>query len=144
MICKANISKHVQTVINKMGTCKNHALNKGAQQIWGFCQQFHIWITSSHIPGKENFQADFESKREYKNAEWMLNPKIFNKTQKIMSFQPHIDCFATSCLNNFQGDQTQKQKLQILLQLIGIPICAMFFFPLNCHQVYCQRFKWSK
>ena len=91
--------KHIKTcsdkttavaVINKMGTCKNHAINKRAQQIWGFCQQFHIWITYSHIPGKGNFQADFESKREYKNAEWMLNPKAFNETQKIMSFQPQI------------------------------------------------------
>ena len=63
--------KHIKTfsdsttavaVINKMGTCKNHALNKRAHQIWGFCQQFYIWITASHIPGKENFEADFESK----------------------------------------------------------------------------------
>ena len=52
-----------------MGTCKSHALNKRAQQIWGFCQQFHIWITASHIPGKESFEADFESRREYKDAE---------------------------------------------------------------------------
>ena len=51
--------KHIKTVavINKMGTYKNHALNKRAQQICGFCQQFQIWITASHIPGKENFEA---------------------------------------------------------------------------------------
>ena len=40
------------TVINKTGTCKNHALNKRAQQIWDSCEQFYIWITASHIPGK--------------------------------------------------------------------------------------------
>ena len=78
-----------------MSTCKNHALNKRAQQIWRFCQQLHIWITASHISGKENFEADFESRREYKDAEWMLNPKIFNEAQKVLSFQPQIDCFAT-------------------------------------------------
>ena len=96
--------KHIKTfsdnttavaVINKLGTCKNHALNKRAQQIWGFCPEFHIWITASHIPGKEDFEVDFESRREYKDAEWMLNPKIFNKAQNILSFQPQIDCFAT-------------------------------------------------
>ena len=48
--------KHIKTfsdntiavaVINNMGTCKKYnALNKRAQQIWGFCQQFHIWITA--------------------------------------------------------------------------------------------------
>ena len=82
-------------VINKMGTCKNHALNKRAQQNWSFCQQFRLWISASHIPGKENVAADFESRREYKDAEWMLNPKIFNEAQNILSFQPKIDCFAT-------------------------------------------------
>ena len=51
------------TVKNKIGTCRNRALNKRAQQIWFLCQQFHIWITVSHIPGKENFEADFESRR---------------------------------------------------------------------------------
>ena len=78
-----------------MGTCKNHGLNKKTRQIWGFCQQFHIWIRACHIPGKENFEADFESRREYKDAEWMLNPKIFNEAQNILSLQPQIDCFAT-------------------------------------------------
>ena len=78
-----------------MGTCKNHVLNKSAQQICGFCQQLHIWITASHTTGKDIFEADFEYRREYKDAEWMLNPKIFNQAQKILSFQPQVDCFAT-------------------------------------------------
>ena len=94
--------KHIKTfsdsttavaVINKMGTCKNHALNKRAQRIWDFCQQFHIWIIASHVPDKENFEADFKSRREYKDAEWMLNLKIFNEAQKILSFQSQVDCF---------------------------------------------------
>ena len=66
-------------VTNKVGTCKNHALNKRVQQIWDFCQQFHIWITAPHLLGKEHFEADFEFRREYKDTEWMLNPKIFNE-----------------------------------------------------------------
>ena len=40
------------------------------------------------------FEAGFESRREFKDAEWMLNPKIFNKAQKILSFQLQVDCFA--------------------------------------------------
>ena len=95
--------KHIKTfsynttpvaVINKMGTCKNHALNKRAQQIWGFCWEFHIWITASHIQGNKNFEVDFESKRQYKDVESTVNPKFLNKAQKILSFQPHTDCFA--------------------------------------------------
>ena len=82
-------------MINKTGTCKNRALNKRAQSIWDFRQQFHIWTTASQIPGKENFEVDFESRREYEDAEWIVNPKIFNKAQKFLSFKPQIDCFAT-------------------------------------------------
>ena len=82
-------------MINQTGTCKNRALNKRAQSIWDFRQQFHIWTTASQIPGKENFEVDFESRREYEDAEWMVNPKIFNKAQKFLSFKPQIDCFAT-------------------------------------------------
>ena len=66
-------------------------LNKRAQQIWVFCEQFHIWISASHILGKENFEADFEPRREYKYAEWMLNPKVFNEAQKCLSFKSQID-----------------------------------------------------
>ena len=43
----------------------------------------------------ENFEADFEFRMKYKDVEWMLNPKFFNEAQKILSFQPQIDCFAT-------------------------------------------------
>ena len=76
-----------------MDTCKNHALNKRAQQICFFV--IHIWITASHIPGKKNFEADFECRTECKDSEWILNPKIFNEAQKILSFQPQIDYFVT-------------------------------------------------
>ena len=69
--------------------------NKRPQQIWDFCKQFDIWIAASHIRGKEISEADFESRREYKDAEWMLNPKIFNETQKVLSFHSQLDCFAT-------------------------------------------------
>ena len=83
--------KHVKTfsdntitiaVINKMGKCQNHALNKKAQQIWGF----YICTTASHKTGKENVQADFESRREYKDAEGMLNPKFLMKHRRFCRF----------------------------------------------------------
>ena len=97
--------KHINTtavaVINKMGTCKRCALNKRAQKICGCCQQFYIWITASHIPGKENFEVDFESRREYKDVESILNPKAFSQAQKILSPKPQIDCFATRTNTHF-------------------------------------------
>ena len=73
-----------------MVTCKNHALNKRAQQISVFSQQFHIWIKASNKPDKEDFEADFKSRKEYDDVDWMLNPNIFNEAQNILSFQPQI------------------------------------------------------
>ena len=52
-------STTVVAVIKQICTCKSDVLNKRSQQIWGFCQQFDICITASHIPGKESSEADF-------------------------------------------------------------------------------------
>ena len=129
------LGKHIKTfsdsttaaaVINKMGNCKNNTSNKRAQQIWGFCQQFHIWITVSRIQGKKNF-------------EWMLKHRRFchfSSRQIVLQLEQTL-----SFLNTFQGDQTQKPNLQMLLQLIGIPICTIFSFPLACYDVFSKRFK---
>ena len=62
-----------------MGTCKNHALIKKARQIRGFCQQFHIWNTTSHIPGKENFEGDFELRENFEGE----NIKMDVESKKI-------------------------------------------------------------
>ena len=51
---KTFLENTTTVVINKMGKCKNHALNKRAHEIWDFCQQFHIWVRASPKPGKEN------------------------------------------------------------------------------------------
>ena len=39
--------------------------------------------------------ADYESRKSYKDAEWMLNPEIFQKAIKHLKFKPDLDCFAT-------------------------------------------------
>ena len=39
--------------------------------------------------------ADYESRKGYKDAEWMLNPEIFQKAVKHLKFKPDIDCFAS-------------------------------------------------
>ena len=49
------------------------------QNIWLFCFKNKIWITAAHIPRTENVIADYESRKSYKNAEWILNPEIFQK-----------------------------------------------------------------
>ena len=82
-------------VINKMGTSHSARCNAVSQKIWHFCQTHDIWVTCAHIPGIENVQADFHSRKEYKQAEWMLNPAWFKSVTIILNFTPTIDCFAT-------------------------------------------------
>ena len=60
-----------------------------------FCFKNEIWITAAHIPGAENVIADYESRKSYKDAEWMLNPEIFQKAIKHLKFKPDLDCFAS-------------------------------------------------
>ena len=64
-------------IINKMGSSKSNICNSICQNIWLLCKKNEIWITCAHIPGTENVLADYESRREYRDSEWMLNPEIF-------------------------------------------------------------------
>ena len=82
-------------VLNKMGTTRSKSCNDLAKQIWNFCRENAMYITCAHIPGTENVVADFESRREYKQGEWMLNPEIFRRAVAHFNFTPNIDCFAS-------------------------------------------------
>ena len=53
-----------------------------------------FWVTATYLPGTENTLADYESRKEYKEAEWKLNPKFFISSLKTLNFEPTVDCFA--------------------------------------------------
>ena len=61
------------SVINHMGTSHSHSCNSMAKKIWEWCIERNIWLSVAHIPGKDNSVADFESRRNQKEAEWMLS-----------------------------------------------------------------------
>ena len=82
-------------IINKMVTTKSSICNDVAKNIWLFCVKNKIWITAAHIPGAKNVIADYESRKGYKDAEWVLNPEIFQKAVKHLKFKPDLDCFAS-------------------------------------------------
>ena len=68
--------------------------NSVAKDIWLFCITRQIWISAAYIPGKENIQADKESRVFYDNKEWMLRPDLFQLLTKIWG-EPSIDLFAS-------------------------------------------------
>jgi len=45
-----------------MGGTHSIECNSAAKDIWQFCIEREIWISEAHIPGKNNTQADRESR----------------------------------------------------------------------------------
>ncbi len=85
----------VQVILNKMGTSHSPNLNTLVKTIWDWCISNHIWLTVARIPGKENIEADFESRKCRRNTEWSLDKKLFQQACKKLEFIPNIDLFAS-------------------------------------------------
>ena len=85
----------VQVTLNKMGTSHSPNLNTLVKTIWDWCISNHIWLTVARIPGKENIEADFESRKCRRNTEWSLDKKLFQQACKKLEFIPNIDLFAS-------------------------------------------------
>lgn len=81
------------TCINKQGSSKVK-LNDMTREIWQFAIEHNLWLTAEHVPGVENSIADFESRKNNIDTEWMLKPSIFCKITKLLG-HPDIDLFAT-------------------------------------------------
>ena len=81
--------------INQMGTCHSKEINSLVRQIWEWCISHSIWITVSHIPGKENTIADRESRKQRRETEWALDTEIFDNMLAGFSVKPDIDLFAS-------------------------------------------------
>ena len=45
--------------------------------LWEWCLQRIIFLQTAHIPGEENFVADFLSRGKYLPLEWSLNLSVF-------------------------------------------------------------------
>ena len=75
------------TIINCLnsigGTCFIEC-NSAAKDIWQFFIEREIWISAALIPGKNNTQADRESRVFIDNTRWnCLRPDIFQQVTKI-------------------------------------------------------------
>ena len=83
------------TTINQMGTCHSQANNYLAQQIWEWCIVSNVWLTVVHIPGKENTEADRESRLSRREIEWTLQKSLFKAASDKLGVTPNIDIFAS-------------------------------------------------
>ena len=88
-------------VINHMGTSHSSQCNTLGKAIWEWCIQRHIWLSAAHLPGIENTEADFESRKKQSNTEWMLNHKRLHEALLKLNFAPDIDVFASRLNTQF-------------------------------------------
>ena len=81
------------------GGTRSVQCNDIAKAIWSWCAQRDIWFIVSHIPGKENIVADYESRHFSENTEWKIHPNIFNHISEKLG---HLDVDLFASRNNHQ------------------------------------------
>ena len=82
------------TYINKMGGAHSHLLCSLAVEMWSWCLRRNISVMAEHLPGVKNLAADSESRTIKDRCDWMLNPQVFSKLNRVMG-PLEIDLFAS-------------------------------------------------
>ena len=82
-------------ILNHMGTSHSDPCNELAKVIWEWCIKRSIWMSIAHIPGKNNVATDFESRRNQRESEWMLDITFLCEALKCLEVSPVIDLFAS-------------------------------------------------
>ena len=88
-------------VINHMGTSYSDPLNRLTKEIWLCCIPRNIYLSTAHIAGKCNIQADLESRHSVTETEWMLNNTLLSNALSKLDFSPEIDLFASRLNSQF-------------------------------------------
>ena len=75
------MSDNVTTIshVNNTGGMKSQTYNDIACRIWDFCTKNQLWVSTVHIPGTINNEADKQSRVLEDATEWRLNPALFHK-----------------------------------------------------------------
>ena len=81
--------------INNIGSCRSGDCDKIAKSIWDWDIQRRLWLSSAHIPGRLNREADEESRKAELRIEWKLNITIFYNMLEYFQYYPEIDLFAS-------------------------------------------------
>lgn len=66
-----------------MGGSKSRPCNAIARKIWLWSLEPDIWLTASHLPGKENIIADDESRKFNDRTERKLMETVFSDISEL-------------------------------------------------------------
>ena len=64
-----------------MGSCRSIDCDKITKSIWDWAIKRRLWLSSAHIPGRLNIEADEESRKAELRTEWKLNRTIYSGPQ---------------------------------------------------------------
>ena len=85
-----------------MGGVQLDDLSLLAKEIWKWCEQRKLWIFSSYISSKDNFEADSESRNLKSNIEFDLSWNGFRLITDQFG-KPEMDLFATRQNKKFKN-----------------------------------------
>lgn len=80
--------------LNRMGGTHSQDLSDLAVETWKWCIRRNIFIHAEHLPGKENVEADWESRHIHDSSDWKLNRQIFRELENQLG-PFSIDLFAS-------------------------------------------------
>ena len=78
-----------------MGSCRSVDCDKIMKSIWDWAIKRRLWLSSAHIPGGLNREADEESRITELRIEWQLNKTVFHTMLEYFQHYPEIDVFAS-------------------------------------------------
>ena len=81
--------------INKFGTSRSQECDFITKEIWQWASNSSISLSATHLPGIQNTEADFESRKYEIHTEWKLNESVFHFICGELGFSSTIDLFAT-------------------------------------------------
>lgn len=102
-LCRNVENKHIRlhmdntsavACVNKKGSTKQPLLSV-TKELFTWAEENSVILSACHIPGKDNVDADRESRLSNLDAEWMLAPNIFKKLCACFG-SPEIDLFAST------------------------------------------------
>ena len=138
--CKNKAFKHVKvkydntaaiSSINQAGGQKSEDCNSIAKEIWEWCIERNLWISTVHIPGCNNVEGDLYSRELESTTQQQLNLVIFKNIIKTFGtqIQTYLPVELTSSYQNlFHGIQNQRRGPQMPFLWCGSRCTFTCFF----------------
>ena len=80
--------------INNMGSCRSLDCDKIKNSIWDWAIKRRLWLSSAHIPGRLQREAEQKSRKTEWRIEWKLNRTIFDN---MLGYFQHFKQSGTAC-----------------------------------------------